>query len=269
MIWLIDKGGAVMVKKNGFAPIIIVLILVVVAAAIGGFVVLSNRVDDKKEVTVKDEPQASTSSEEKKDTSDATVADAYGTCPSSPGATTFYNKIIGLEFCYPSSWGEATVGSVEASSSDNGQAYEISFSTKAGLTVAAATSDWRNTTARDGRCADPDPTQSAPQFSTYREDWLVEGAGAGIASALRVHIKKEPRYLIRELASDYYGAVCLTGIVATPGGAYPVQFVNLLRAFSSTGDNAVTDHTVNPNALITPAERVEFGEMVDSMHHAN
>ena len=265
----IDKRGVVTVKKNGFAPVIIVLILVVAAITIGGLLVLGNRSDNKKDTTVKKEAQTSVASEEKKDTNDTPVTEVYGTCPSSPGAKTFYDKLIGLEFCYPSSWGETSIGSVEASSSDNGQAYELSFSAKAGLTVAAATSDWRNTTARDGRCADPDPTQSAPQFSTYREDWLVEGAGAGIASALRVHIKKEPRYLIRELASDYYGAVCLTGIVATPGGAYPVQFVNLLRAFSSPGETAVSDHTANPNALITPAERVEFGEMVDSMHHIN
>ncbi len=187
----------------------------------------------------------------------------YGTCPSSPVAKTFYNKIIGLEFCYPSEWGEATIGSVPASASAAGGAYEITFAGKAGLTIASATADWQNTIARDGRCADPQ--QGGPQFDTYIPEWKVEKSEAEVFSALRVHIKKEPHYLIRELADTYFNAVCMMGIVATPGGAYDAQGVVLNVEL---GSRTITEHVADSTVIISTALRVQFSELVDSMHHA-
>ncbi len=188
----------------------------------------------------------------------------YGTCGSSPEAKTFYDKVIGLQFCYPKEWGEATVGTVPASASDAGGAYEITFSAKSGLTVASATVDWKNTIGRDGRCADP---MSAPiDFSGYAESWKTEGEGMALTSASRYVNKVDGRWWISELASDYYSAVCLKAAVSTLGGVYDLQTVNYQVAFNDQ-IASVKAHVDNPTVLISPAERVQFGEMVDSMQH--
>lgn len=259
-------------KPKNNKKLLVLIVSLLALLLIGGGAYWLGTKNSKKDTKATNTTTAA--NEQTKNTTEPSVTDAKtapetpkkadATCPSSPGAKTFYNKVIGLQFCYPKEWGEATVGNVEASDSVSGGAYEIRFATKDGLSITSATSDWKNTVARDGRCADPQ--QEAPQFSTYQPEWKTEGSGMALTSALRVHIKQEPDFLIRELADDYYSGVCLMAIVSTPGGAYNVQTVNLLRSFSG-GIMSVKAHIDNPTILITAAERVQYSEMVASMMH--
>lgn len=271
------------VHHKSTKPLIaVIIILVIILIGVGLFFLFKkspastqqnesnttpNTNQDNSKQDVSTDNATKTPAEAAKPTATTAIA---ANCPSSAGAKTFYNKIIGLEFCYPKEWGEATVGTVEASASTAGGAYEITFSSKDGLSIASATSDWQNTVARDGRCADPitgEGQKGSPQFATYQPDWKLEGSGMDVSSALRVHIKQEPNFLIRELASDYYNGVCLIGIVSTPGGAYTLQNVNLLRSFGG-GITTVKAHSDTPNVLIPVSERTQFSELVASIKHA-
>lgn len=183
-------------------------------------------------------------------------------CPSSPGAKTFFNELIGLEFCYPASWGIATLGNVPASASVNGSSYEITFSDNPSVTVASATNDYVNTVGRGGRCADPQT--APPDFAKYKEAWVVDGDAGDIQSATRYHVKKDGVYLIQEWVGDFGGQVCLSAQINVSGGAYEVVTANYQMPYGS-GITTVSAHVANPTVLLTAATRLQFVELVDSI----
>lgn len=247
------------------SALLFVVVVVIVGGLLGGAGYWYGKKNSGKST------QNATQSDKKVANADSKSGNAQQTdtakpCASSVDAKTFSSKLIGLEFCYPKEWGEATIGNVPASASNAGSAYEITFTKNSRVTVASATGEYVNTIGRGGRCADP--VTSEPDFSGFSTAWKVEGALGDIQSASRDTIKKDGVYHARESVNDFGGNVCLTGYVNVVGGAYTLITVNLQAPYGS-GITTVSAHVSNSDILITPAERVQFGELVESMKKAS
>ena len=245
------------------SALLFVTVVIVIGALLGGAGYLYGKKNSGKNT------QNATRSDKKVTDSQAKSpdnADVVKTCASSVDPRTFSSKLIGLEFCYPKEWGEAVIGNVPASASSSGSAYEITFTKNSKVTVASATSDYVNTIGRGGRCADP--VTKEPDFSSFSTAWKVEGALGDVQSATRDTIKKDGVYHARESVNDFGGNVCLTGYVTVAGGAYTLITVNIQAPYGS-GISTVSAHVSNSDILITPAERVQFGELLESMKRAS
>lgn len=258
-------------KGKVSSAVVFIVVAVVLASALGGVGYWYGKKGSKKaeQKTTTSSAQDVVADASKPTTNTpppATKSESATVCASSTSPATFYSKLIGLEFCYPKEWGEATVGNVPASASAVGSAYEITFSKNSKVTVASATSDYVNTIGRGGRCADP--VTKMPDFSSYSSSWKINGDMGVDQYALRYTIKKDDVYIVQESASDFGGNVCLTGYAYVSGGAYTVITVNMQASFGS-GITTVKAHTDNPTILLTPADRVQFGELVESIKNAS
>lgn len=171
----------------------------------------------------------------------------------------YTNELIGLEFCYPAIWGTTAMSAPQASESDNGSGYEIAFSAY-DTVVSSITSDYQNTIGRGGRCEDP--TNTAPDFSTYREAWVEDSSDPDLALASRYHIKKDGAYLISETVDMFSSGLCYSALINQTGTAYPVVKVALRRPLDST---SVSAHVANPEILFSAEERSDFNAVVDSV----
>jgi hypothetical protein len=96
----------------------------------------------------------------------------------------------------------------------------------------------------------------------------VTGELGDIQMGTRGTIKKDGVYMATETVNDFGGKVCLVGLVNVPGGAYTLITVSM-QAVYGNGISTVKAHVDNPNILITPAERVQFGELLDSIARAS
>jgi len=175
--------------------------------------------------------------------------------------TLYTNDLIGLEFCYPSSWGTASINSPQASASVAGSGYEISFASY-GVVVSSITSDYQNTVGRDGRCEDPENT--SPNFSLYSKSWVKDSSDGELSAAVRYPIKKDGVYLIQENVNSFFFGLCYSALINQSGTAYPVVKVALRRELGSV---SVLDYTNNPELVLTNDEKAEFLEVVNSVRN--
>jgi hypothetical protein len=171
----------------------------------------------------------------------------------------YTNELIGLEFCYPALWGTTAMSAPQGSESVNGSGYEIAFSAYDTI-VSSITSDYQNTIGRGGRCEDP--TNIAPDFTTYREAWVQDSSDPDLALASRYHIKKDGAYLISETVDMFSSGLCYSALINQTGTAYPVVKVALRRPLDST---SVSAHVANPTILFSSEERSDFNAVVDSV----
>jgi len=176
------------------SAVLFVVVVVVIGGLLGGLGYWYGKEHSSKNTqnSAQIPKQNLDSTAKKADTTNAETATASSQCSSSTDPSTFYSKLIGLEFCYPKEWGEAVIGTVPASASNAGSAYEVTFTENQKVTVASATSDYVNTIGRGGRCADPASTQ--PDFSGFSTSWKIDGALGDIQSASRDTSKKDGVY---------------------------------------------------------------------------
>jgi hypothetical protein len=233
------------------------ILVVVIGALIGGIGYwLSTK--DSTDASDTIEKASSTEVEDDKTSSpESATADETPYC--STGLTQYVNELIGLEFCYPTSWGMASISAPQASESLAGSGYEISFADYS-VVVSSITSDYQNTVGRDGRCEDPENTP--PNFSLYSNSWVKDSADSELSAAVRYPVKKDDIYLVQENVNSFFFGLCYSALINQTGTAYPVVKVALRRELGSV---SVLQYTENPELVLSEDEKVEFLAVVDSV----
>jgi hypothetical protein len=235
--------------------VVITVCVVVIALLLGGIGYWLASRDNAAEIS---QTNKQTETIETGNPEEATGAVTEEYC-SDPAWIAYMNELIGLEFCYPRLWGATSLTPPQASESDAGSGYEIAFSAY-DTVVSSITIDYQNTIGRGGRCEDP--TNVAPDFSTYSESWFQDFSDPDLALARRSHIKQDGVFLISEVVDSFSGGLCYSATINQTGTAYPVVKIALARPL---GEMTVQDHVANPEALFSANERTDFLTVVRSV----
>jgi len=235
------------------------ILVVIVGTILGGTGYwLSTKDSTEASETIKKSSSAETETTDTASTlPDSASTEEAAYCSASQ--TQYTNELIGLEFCYPTSWGTATINAPQASASVAGSGYEISFADYS-VVVSSITSDYQNTVGRDGRCEDPEKT--APNFSLYSNSWVKDSADSELSAAVRYPVKKDDVYLVQENVNSFFFGLCYSALINQSGTAYPVVKVALRRELGSV---SVLQYTENPELVLSADEKAEFLAVVDSV----
>lgn len=180
--------------------------------------------------------------------------------------TAFQNKDLGLQFCYPTSWGEATVHDAKVATTDTGRREVIRFSANPNIIVGGMSDDWATSVGRGVSCLEPD--NAVPALSTYNTSWHgLEGSGADVSFAVRSLPSSAGGYTIEESISDLLiSGVCVQGHKVIGGSRYRVVAVNYARDFApASGITTPAQHMAEPNVLFSTELRTQYDAVLASL----
>lgn len=186
--------------------------------------------------------------------------------PACPDDFSLYtNSDLGVQFCYPTAWGEPSAADAKFAEADTGSRWLIGFDSNESVHVGLVSADWTTEVARDGTCIDTTAT-AMPTMSPFSTEWVIETTeGTAPASAIRGIVMDDGNLLIHEYADSLLtSGTCLAGYKAIDNPTYAVAAASYYAAFNA----AVTDvqqHMDNPNALISADERSNFAMFVESI----
>lgn len=238
--------------KGKKLPIIIASVLLIAISAAGAYLLFFNKDSNDGEPAQTSQQPDETGSEDQDEDEVAAAA-----CTAS--LAEFKSENLGIQFCYPSSWGTS-----EAKPSDEpvkrGSRYYITFARKSEVVLSLRSSDWEPEYGRGGACSDSSPDYTG----SFNEDW------ADGMEMVRRDVAIEPgRYKVSEDASSFLGGVCLSAGVKLDASRYEGVGVSYFVSFAEDGSggvgNDVTRHANSPNTLIPSSERLAFLELVKSI----
>lgn len=181
------------------------------------------------------------------------------------GFTIYTNTDLGVQFCYPTAWGEPSVSDAKFADADTGSRWLVSFDGNDAVHAGLASPDWDTEVPRDGTCVDPAVT-AMPTMSPFSTDWTTETTeGDTVTSATRGVEIDDTTLLIREYVSSLLvEGACLEGYKAIDSPAYDVASASYYAVFNDTVTNA-QQHIDNPNVLISTEDRADFATFVESI----
>lgn len=189
--------------------------------------------------------------------------DETATCPED--FSIYTNPDLGIQFCYPTVWGEPNATDAKFGEADTGSRWLIGFDSNDAVHVGLVSADWTTEVGRDGTCVDT-AAVTMPTMSPFSTDWVIETTeGTTPASAMRGIEIDSTNLLVREYADSLLtNGTCLEGFKAIDNPIYAVASATYYAEFNSTVTD-VQQHMANPNLLISTDERANFGTFVESI----
>lgn len=263
-----DSGGTAKVSQAMSTPpkhksklltwlMIIIILLAIILAGLLGWLWWRDRDQSANQGTPtgqNDSPQEEISGEP---IEEAACADGF---------TTYTNADLGVQFCYPTTWGEPSVSDAKFAAADTGSRWLISFASNSAVHAGLVTSDWTTAVGRDGTCVDP-AVQTMPTVEAFSTEWIVEATeGDGTtSSALRGVQSSGSTLLINEYVDSLLSnGVCLNGYKAIDNELYPVVAASYFVEFNGTVANP-QQHVDNSEVLIPAESREDFATFVESI----
>lgn len=244
-------------KRSHKTIIIIICVLVaLILAAITWYFFFNNR-----PVPVKDTATITPSSG-KKDTTP--VPSAAIRCADSYSA--FADRSVGMAFCYPSSWGTATVHDALVAPTDTGHRQSITFSANPFFSVGGTSDDWSTTVGRDTGCLEPNNVTVAA--SAYNTSWHdMVGSGADVEFATRSLPAPAGGYDSTETVSNILqSGVCAQAHKVISGSRYRVAFTAFYHDFAeASGIVTPSLHIDHPDVLFSVEQRQQFDAVLASL----
>lgn len=182
------------------------------------------------------------------------------------GKTDFQDKTFGARFCYPSSWGTATIVDTKIVPSDTGFRQQINFSANPLFSVGGVSEDWSTSVGRGVGCLEPQ--KEMPALSSYNTEWHnISGNGMAVDFAERSLPSKEGGYIISETVSNLLvEGVCAHGYKQINGSRYGVVSVAYYRNFAeAAGVTTPSAHMAEPNILFSTDQRNDFDFLLASL----
>ncbi len=169
------------------------------------------------------------------------------------------SQALGIVFCYPGTWGNATMTDARLSTTDKGTRLLIGFTAKQEIKLGFVSSDWTSAASHETSCAEPVKTMpSSTGFSTH---WRT---AAGGASAYRGIEMLGDSYYLEEIADTLLGGVCLRGYVSPDIQTYGAVKVSYYREFGAGIINADM-HVKNPLILVPEVDRQDLRTLMLSI----
>ena len=232
--------------------LLLLLLLVVLLAGGGGYYYWSSHRPAK---------QPATSVTINKTSSTAQSQAAAHTCAA--GLTSYEATSLGFGFCYPAAWGAPTPADAKLAATDTGSRWIISFAAKPAVHIGVASRDWTTQVGRDGTC--PDPTNVAPDTTTWSTAWQTQNDGTDVLYAGR-DVEKDGSYVIREYADSVLtSGVCITGVTTIDTPVYLQTSASYYMTFAGSVSTPAA-HMANDTGLISAAERQAFYDFVKSVY---
>lgn len=182
------------------------------------------------------------------------------------GSTEFRDKDFGARFCYPSSWGSATLADAKVAPSDTGHRQSITFSSNPLMSVGGVSEDWSTTVGRGVGCLETQ--KDMPALSSYNAEWHnISGTGMAIDFAERSLASKQGGYSLTEsVSSMLVEGVCAHGYKQINGSRYKVVSAAFYRTFpEASGITTPSAHMAEPNVLFSTEQRNEFDALLASL----
>ncbi len=177
----------------------------------------------------------------------------------------FAGESFGAQFCYPTSWGDASVVDAKLSVDDTGQRQTITFSAAPFFRVGGVSDDYTTSVARDGVCVDP--SNQVPPLSSYSTEWHDQiGSGTDLEYAIRALPTSGGGYAITEEVSSLLSSgVCGRGYKVIDSSRYRVLSASYYREFApAAGIATPAQHVAQPNNLFSAEQRQQFDELLTS-----
>ncbi len=233
-----------------------IALMLVIALLLGIFI--GNQQVDAPTIEDGATPSASTKLDQKR----ADVIEPP-TSECSAGKALFLDKEFGAKFCYPSSWGVASLRDAKLAPTDTGQRQSIVFSAEPRITVGGVSQDWTTTVGRGGACLDP--SNAAPDMTRYNTEWHdLLGEGPSVEFATRSLQSREGGYsVIETVSSTLQDGVCAQGFKQTNSSRYRVVSAQYYQALSpSDGVSTPAQHMATPNVLFNERLRADFDDLI-------
>jgi hypothetical protein len=182
------------------------------------------------------------------------------------GKTAFQDKDFGARFCYPASWGTASLADAKVAPSDTGNRQQISFAANPLVSVGGVSEDWSTTVGRGVGCLEPQ--KDAPPLSSYNTEWHnMSGSGMAVDFAERSLPSKKGGYSITETVSSMLvEGVCVHGYKQVNGSRYKVVSAAFYRSFpEASGITTPSAHMAEPNILFSTEQRDDFDALLASL----
>lgn len=178
----------------------------------------------------------------------------------------FADTSFGMQFCYPSDWGVATLRDAKMSADDTGSREIVIFTDNPQLRVGAVSGDWTTTTPRDGVCFDPSPQGLI--VGTYNTEWHdLVGSGDDIAFAIRHIGSADQGYdMIEEVSNLLQSGVCAKSTKLVNGTRYQYVTISYYQDFDpSRGSSTPSMHIADPLKLFSQQSRDQFESLAKSI----
>ena len=211
-------------------------------------------------------PSPKTISKQKKTapTSDGSGAITATAC--ADGKTLFQDKSFGAKFCYPTSWGSATLADAKVAPSDTGHRQSITFSSNPLMSVGGVSEDWSTTVGRGVGCLEPQ--KDMPALSSYNAEWHnISGSGMVVDFAERSLPSEQGGYSLTEsVSSMLLEGVCAHGYKQINSSRYKVVSAAFYRTFpEASGITTPSAHMADPNVLFSTEQRNDFDALLASL----
>jgi hypothetical protein len=189
--------------------------------------------------------------------------DETTTCPED--FSIYTNSELGVQFCYPTAWGEPNASDAKFAEADTGSRWLLGFDSNDSVHIGLVSADWTTEVARDGTCVDTTAV-TMPTMSPFSTEWIIETTeGTTPASAMRGIEMDSTTLLVREYADSLLtNGTCLEGFKAIDNPTYAVAAASYFAEFNSTVTD-VQQHIDNPNVLISADERANFLAFTESI----
>ncbi|QQS20038.1 hypothetical protein IPL85_01090 [Candidatus Saccharibacteria bacterium] len=182
------------------------------------------------------------------------------------GLKRYADKSVGVTFCYPSSWGVATLADAKIGSGDTGSRQLIRFADNPFVSVGGASDDWSTTVGRGVGCLEPQNTM--PALSSYNTDWHnISGSGMAVDYAERSLPSAVGGYsIIETVSSMIVEGVCVHGYKQINGSRYKVVSAAFYRDFAeASGITTPSAHMAEPTVLFSTQQRSDFDNLLASL----
>lgn len=179
----------------------------------------------------------------------------------------FSDKSFGMQFCYPSDWGVATLRDSKMTPEDTGNRETVIFSNNLQVRVGAVSSDWTTSAGRDGVCSDP---LNQPLITgSFNSEWHdIIGSGDAVEFALRHLGGSDQGYdAIEEVSNLLQSGVCAKSTKEVNSSRYQYASVSYYRNFDADGSGVTTPsmHIADPLKLFPQHSRDEFVALIKSI----
>lgn len=178
----------------------------------------------------------------------------------------FADSTVGMTFCYPNEWGDATVHDAKVGPADTGHRESIRFASMPLFSVGGTSDDWSTTVGRDVGCLEPN-NQPVP-LGEYDTAWHgIIGSGADVEYAMRSLPSPTGGYDSTETVSNILqSGVCTQAHKVINGSRYRVAFAGFYRDFAeASGITTPSAHIAEPNVLFSVEQRAQFDTLLASL----
>lgn len=181
------------------------------------------------------------------------------------GFTIYTNNDVGIQFCYPTAWGEPSVADAKFAAADTGSRWLINFDSNNAVHAGLVSADWTTEVPRDGTCVDS-AAMTMPTTSPFSTAWTTEATeGDTVSSAMRGVDMDADTLLISEYVDSLLtNGVCLEGYKAIDNPVYAVASASYYAEFNGTITTS-QQHMDSPDTLISADDRDNFATFVESI----